>query len=69
MTDFIELTNRRSGEKALVNVRYIEQVIADDYGCTIYFAFNCPDAIEQDFISTKMSYDEVVALIMGGGAG
>ena len=67
MANFIELVERRSGRKVCVNVRYIEQVIADDYGCAVYFAFNCPDAVEQDFISTKMSYDEVVALIAKGG--
>lgn len=63
MKGFIEIVDK-DGIKHLLNVRYIEEVREQDVGCgTIYFAFNFPNAIEQDYFYVSQSYDEIVALI------
>ncbi len=67
MSTFIEIKNNE-GKRRFVNTRHIEEIIENENGCTIYFAFNVPDAIEQDYIATKMSYDEIVSMILKGGA-
>jgi hypothetical protein len=53
------------GNKILLNVRYIEEVRENivDETCTIYIAFNCPNATEQDHLQVKKSYREIVSLI------
>ena len=57
MKQFIEI-KYKDGKRTLLNINYIEQVIEHgDGSCTIYIAFNCPNAIEQDFIDVNMTYD------------
>ena len=62
MKGFIEVTAENGTH--LLNVKYIEDVWEDeDGGCTIYFAFNVPDAVEQDHVIPHESYDEVKRMI------
>ena len=57
MKGFIEVTTENGTH--LLNMKYIEDVWEDEDGeCTIYLAFNAPDA-EQDYILPYESYDEV----------
>lgn len=58
MKGFIEVTTENGTH--LLNMKYIEDVWEDEDGeCTIYLAFNAPDAVEQDYIHPYESYDEV----------
>ena len=58
MKGFIEVTAKNGTH--LLNVKYIEDVWEDEDGeCTIYLAFNAPDAVKQDYILPYESYDEV----------
>ena len=65
MKGFIEVTTENGTH--LLNMKYIEDVWEDkgdvweDKGgeCTIYLAFNAPDAVKQDYILPYESYDEV----------
>lgn len=58
MKGFIEVTTENGTH--LLNVKHIEDVWKDEDGeCTIYLAFNVPDAVEQDYILPYESYDEV----------
>ena len=58
MKGFIEVTTENGTH--LLNMKYIEDVWEDEDGeCTIYLAFNDPDAIKQDYILPYESYDEV----------
>ena len=58
MKGFIEVTTGNGTH--LLNVKYIEDVWEDeDGGCTIYFAFNVPGAVEQDCVIPYESYDEI----------
>ena len=64
MKGFIEIKPAGGGNRRLINIRHIEEVIENaDGACTIYFAFNAPDAYEQDNIDTNNSFDEIVAFI------
>lgn len=64
MKGFIEITHKSCGARRLINIRHIEEVIENaDGACTIYMAFNVPNAIEQDYIDTDKSFDEIVELI------
>ena len=66
MNGFIEITPAGGGNRRLINIRHIEEVIENaDGACTIYMAFNVPDAIEQDYIDTNNSFDEIVEMIKG----
>lgn len=68
MSRFIEITDENNNRRFL-NVNYIEEIAEkNDTSCFIYLAFNCPDAITQDYFVVKKSYDEVVSMIMKGGA-
>lgn len=59
MPKFIEVTGR-DGVKRLINVNMIEEVQADEEGgATIYLAFNCPNAYDQDHIQTQEGYEEI----------
>lgn len=63
MKGFIEVIDK-NGRKHLINVRYIEEVYSDDKDdCYIYLAFNCPGAVEQDYIFVYKPYDEIKRLI------
>ena len=58
MKGFIEVTTENGTH--LLNMKYIEDVWEDeDEECTIYLAFNAPDAVKQDYILPYESYDEV----------
>ena len=58
MKGFIEVTD--DIKTHLLNVKHIEEVWKNKDGkCTIYFAFNIPDAVEQDHIHPRESYDEI----------
>lgn len=58
MKGFIEVTTKNGTH--LLNMKYIEDVWEDENGeCTIYLAFNAPDAVKQDYILPYESYDEV----------
>ena len=58
MKGFIEVTAENGTH--LLNVKHIEEVWKDKDGkCSIYFAFNIPDAVEQDHVIPHESYDEV----------
>ena len=58
MKSFIEVTTENGTH--LLNMKYIEDVWEDEDGeCTIYLAFNAPDAVKQDYILPYESYDEV----------
>lgn len=59
MNEFIQVETK-DGMRRFVNVRYIEEIIENHNGCTIYLAFNCPSAVEQDYIDTFIPYDEVI---------
>ena len=59
MTKFIGFTDV-NGKKRIVNVDYIEEIIEiDENSCCIYMAFNCPNAIEQDYFIIKKPYKEM----------
>ena len=64
MAEFIEVTC--GDDKWLLNVNIIEQVKGSSFGATIYLAFNCPNAIEQDYIVVEESYEKVREMLMGG---
>ena len=64
MKGFIEIIDNKGGRRKLVNVRHIEEIWEnDEESCTIYKAFNFPNAIEADHYNVRKSYDEIVALI------
>lgn len=64
MRGFIEIRDE-FGNARLLNTRYIEEVREHscDDTCTIYLAFNCPDAGTQDYVVVRKPYKEIVALI------
>jgi uncharacterized protein YlzI (FlbEa/FlbD family) len=64
MSGFIEVICS-DGRKRLLNIRHIEEVVenATKDGCFIFMAFNCPDAIEQDYFEVKESYDAIIQKI------
>lgn len=64
MSNFIQVTDL-AGTKRLINTAWIEEVWDTDDGATIYFAFNCPNAIDQDSLRVKESYAEIKDRIFG----
>ena len=64
MAKIIEVTTP-DGDKWMVNTRWIEQIKKEEHGTTIYFAFNIPNAIEQDYMQTIESYEEVKMKVWG----
>lgn len=64
MAKFIEVTS--DGSKWLINTNVIEQVSGSDCGSTIYLAFNCPNAYEQDHMVVKESYNQIREMLIGG---
>ena len=66
MKGFIEV-HQNEVKRVLLNVKHIETVIYDgvplDNSCTIYLAFNVPDAYEQDYIIPDETYEEVLRKI------
>ena len=62
MAEFIEV--HCAGVEMLVNLNWVEEVRNDKKkGCTIYFAFSCPDSYDQDHITADESYEEVKRMI------
>lgn len=61
MNKFIEVTVK--GQRVLVNLDHVEDIRDSDGECVIYYAFTCPDAIDQDYIKPDQSYDEVMLMI------
>ena len=58
MNGFIEIKDKK-GKWHYINVNHIEEVAEADKGCIIFFAFSVPNAIEQDYLETEESYDNV----------
>lgn len=65
MSKFIEVTTDNG--KWLINTAWIEQIMEEEGKAIIYFAFNIPDAYEQDYMRVKESYEEVRLKVLGGG--
>ena len=65
MAKFIEVTDI-AGTKRLINLAWVEEIWHTEGGTTnIYFAFSCPNAVEQDWLQVKESYEEIKAMIDG----
>ena len=63
MSAFIKITDK-DGNRRLLNVNYIEEVIDLDNGKSeINLAFNCPNATEQDNIIVNIPFDELAEMI------
>ena len=63
MSAFIKITDK-DGNRRLLNVNYIEEVIDLDNGKSeINLAFNCPNATEQDNIIVNIPFDELAKMI------
>lgn len=59
MEQFIEVHIK--GVKRLINLRWVEVILKEPDGCaTIYFAFNCPNSIDQDYMKVDESYNEIL---------
>ena len=59
MEQFIEVHIK--GEKRLINLRWVEEIRENQDRCaTIYFAFNCPNSIDQDYMKVDESYNEIL---------
>ena len=66
MTKFIEVHDV-NGKSNLINLAQVKQIECETNGrCVIYFAFSLPDAIEQDYIVPKETYDQIKSKILGG---
>ena len=57
MNEFIEV--HVEGKRHLINTRWIEEICNN----TIYFAFSVPDAVEQDYLKTDETYEQLKELI------
>lgn len=59
MEQFIEVHIKEV--KRLINLRWVEEINENQDGCaTIYFAFNCPNSIDQDYMKVDESYNEIL---------
>ena len=59
MEQFIEVHIK--GENRLINLRWVEEINESPDGfATIYFAFNCPNSIDQDYMKVDESYNEIL---------
>lgn len=64
MEQFIEVHIKEG--KRLINLRWVEEIHENPDGCaTIYFAFNCPNSIDQDYMKVDESYNEILRGIGG----
>ena len=62
MENFIEV--HINEEKRLINLRWVEEIHKNPDGCaTIYFAFNCPNTLDQDYMIVDEGYNEILKLI------
>lgn len=64
MSGFIEIICADE-KRRLLNIMHIEEVVETETKgkCLIYMAFNCPDAMEQDYFEVKESYDAIIQKI------
>ena len=64
---FLDICDTK-GVRHLVNLRYIEEIVEaeDGGGCWIHLAFNCPNAVEQDYIRVNESFETMKILLSGG---
>lgn len=59
MEQFIEVHIKEG--KRLINLRWVEEIRENKDGrATIYFAFNCPNSIDQDYMNVDESYNEIL---------
>ena len=64
MAKFIEVTT--NSEKVLINTRWVQDIHSTENGeATIYFAFNAPNAYDQDHITVDENYEEVKMKVWG----
>jgi uncharacterized protein YlzI (FlbEa/FlbD family) len=63
MAKLIEVTDL-DGRKRLVNTAWIEEIWEGD-NATIYFAFNCPNGVDQDSLVVQESYEEIKMKVWG----
>lgn len=63
MNNFIEVHSIDMGKPVLINLSHVEEIIPDNDGVTIYFAFTPPEYSEQDYIHAEESYDKIKLLI------
>lgn len=62
MEQFIEVHIKEG--KRLINLRWVEKIHENPDGCAaIYFAFNCPNSIGQDYMDVDESYNEILRKI------
>lgn len=61
MAKFIEVHCNK--EKRLVNLDWVEDIWDGDIHRYIYFAFNAPNACEQDYIKVDESHEEIARKI------
>ena len=60
MNGFIEI-HCTNGVRRLINTRYIEEIVEENAEmCSIYMAFNVPDAYEQDHFHVIDDYKELI---------
>ena len=63
MADFIQVHAKSTGKAFLINLNWVEEIIDYDEGPTIFLAFNIPDAVEQDYLETEESYEDIFNMI------
>lgn len=63
---FIELTNYETGQKELVNTRWIEEIRNNADYSTVYFAFHVDSEYTQDYLKVTEEYDEIKRLLRLG---
>jgi hypothetical protein len=64
MIKFISITGS-DGKKRILNTNYIEEIVEiDNDSCCIYMAFNCPDAMEQDYFMVNQPYEKIVEILI-----
>ena len=63
MADFIQVHAKSTGKAFFINLNWVEEIIDYDEGPTIYFAFNVPNAVEQDYLETEESYEDIFTMI------
>lgn len=65
MAKFIEVTDL-AGTKRLVNTAWIEEIWEGD-NATLYFAFNCPNGVDQDSLVVQESYEDIKRMVTEDG--
>lgn len=69
MAKFIELHIASTGSAVLINIDWIEEIRESEDGkTTVYFAYDCPDCPEQDYIHPVESYEEIRSILLKAGA-